>query len=64
VLPPHIIEQLRKREEQARRQSTEQPSLRLPLPESAPLPVDPALLPVPVDPESIERGVAEIQVWG
>lgn len=42
MLPPFIIEQIRRREEEQRRQSFEQPVLELPLPSNRPIPSRPA----------------------
>jgi len=42
MLPPFIIEQIRRREEEQRRHRIEQPVLELPLPSNAPMPSKPA----------------------
>lgn len=42
MLPPFIIEQIRRREEEQRRHRSEQPVLELPLPTSMPMPSRPA----------------------
>jgi hypothetical protein len=42
MLPPFIIEQIRRREEQQRRTRMDQPVLELPLPSNAPIPSRPA----------------------
>lgn len=42
MLPPFIIEQIRRREEEQRRQRIEQPTLELPIPSSSPMPSRPA----------------------
>ncbi|MFO0562123.1 MAG: hypothetical protein U0269_29180 [Polyangiales bacterium] len=42
MLPPFIIEQIRRREEEQRRHRVEQPVLELPLPSNMPMPSKPA----------------------
>jgi hypothetical protein len=42
MLPPFIIEQIRRREEEQRRHRVEQPVLELPLPTNMPMPSKPA----------------------
>lgn len=42
MLPPFIIEQIRRREDEQRRQRIEQPTLELPIPSSSPIPSRPA----------------------
>lgn len=39
MLPPYIIEQIRRREEDLRRRQYEQPTIELPLPSSLPMPM-------------------------
>jgi hypothetical protein len=41
VLPPYIIEQIRRREEEQRRHHDEQPRIELPLPSNMPRPAGP-----------------------
>lgn len=41
MLPPYIIEQIRRREEDQRRRQYEQPTIDLPLPSSMPFPGSP-----------------------
>ncbi len=53
MLPPFIIEQIRRREEEARRQREEREQPRLELPEDMYRPAPEA----PEAPESVERGV-------
>ena len=58
MLPPFIIDQIRKREEEQRRRQEEQPRLELPLPTSAPFP----LRPEEIDEEEEPGGVVIIDV--
>ena len=53
MLPPFIIEQIRRREEEARRQREEREQPRLDLPEDIYRPAPEA----PEEPETVERGV-------
>jgi hypothetical protein len=55
VLPPYIIEQIRRREEEQRKQHREQPQIEIPLPSNMPRPSAP-------DPENDDRGVIIIDL--
>jgi hypothetical protein len=56
MLPPFIIEQIRRREEEQRRRQSEQPRLELPLPTSAPVPSE------PIKDDDDDRGVVIVDL--
>ncbi len=58
MLPPFIIEQIRKREERIRREDEERPALRLPLDDRPPMMPEPS---VDID-EDDNRGVVIIDL--
>ncbi|MBK6694555.1 MAG: hypothetical protein IPG50_20445 [Myxococcales bacterium] len=55
MLPPFIIEQIRKREEEAKRGREEQPQLEMPLERPRPPQVEP-------ERDDIERGIVIVQL--
>jgi len=56
MLPPFIIEQIRKREEELRQHERQQPHLELPIPPSVPAPRRPT-----VD-DDVDRGVIIVEL--